>query len=301
MGFLDRAIKNGISNGINKGLGEAVSKAVGESVKNIIQPKVNEAAANYTNAVTGSINEAAKEINEASASMNDAAKKTEEIDTAELEKAFNLLGSMATNAVKDKKVCPKCGELAEGDKQFCPQCGTKLPELTLSQYAVCPECGKQNDIGTKFCASCGAKLPLVIEEENSAKAADEAFMANWDEQLADYPKWCFGGRNFSLEENGTDENGIPNLIFSVSGVTSADLEKYCALLKQNGFVRPEGFYTDEVLYKVVNGVCRAFGTTEAFCDDDTMSVGFYAGDYNKPKEEPKTGKKGGLLGGLFGI
>lgn len=292
MGFLDKAIKNGIG----KGISDAVGKAVGESVKNVIQPKVNEAAAKYTNAVTGALNESAKELNTAAEEMNKASAEAEKIDTAELEKAFSTLEAMATNAVKDKKECPKCGQLIDGSNTFCPMCGEKLPELTLSQYAVCPQCGKQNELGTKFCAGCGAKLPLKLAEEKAASEKDAAVMAEWDEKLGDYPKWCFGGYNFDIEANGED-----TYFFNADGVSVAELEKYVALLKQNGFVRPAGYDNDQILYKVVNGVCRAFSSVEAF-GSDIMSIGFYIDDFDKEKPAASGGsKKGGLLGGLFGL
>jgi len=300
MGFLDRAIKRGIGN--------AVSSAVEQGVRKAVEPKIEQAAANAVNSAAKSINDSVSGDTKVSQGTAAQAQQSQ-VNTAEVNQAMNTLGglfgglssgakSFANEAAKNMKICTACGEGASADNVYCPSCGTKLPEMTVAQGAVCTSCGRQNDIGTKFCAGCGAKLPAAIAEEEAQKAKDEAELAKWDEYLAHYPRWSFGGNNITLECNGRDSNGEPMYNLTVCDTTPDALMRYSQLLKQNGFVRPDGYTSDESLYKVIDGKCYAFNQTDAFCTDPgVMSVGFYIGDYDKRrKPEPKKSFFGGLFG-----
>ena len=300
MGFLDRAIKRGISN--------AVSGAVEQGVRKAVEPKIEQATANAVNSAAKSINDSVSSGTQNYNPENTQVQQSQ-VNTAEVNRAMDTLGGLfgglssgarnfANEAAKNMKICPECGEAAPADNMFCPSCGAKLPEMTVAQGAVCSVCGRQNDVGTKFCAGCGAKLPAAIAEEEAQKKADEAVLAKWDELLYNYPKWSFGGHNYEIENNGAGYDGNPMYLFTVHGTNSQALDSYVQLLKQNGFIRPEGYTSDESLYKMIDGKCFAFGQSEAFSTDPgVMCVAFYIGDYDKrKKEQPKRS----FLGGLFG-
>ena len=282
MGFLDRAIKNGIS----KGIGEAVGKAVEKAVTPKATEWANKTAEQFDRA-TGSMAESAQEVSKSTSGLEGA--------FANLQRAAE---GYATEMSKNVKVCPSCGEPTTAEKAFCPLCGAKLPELSVAEGAVCSSCGKQNTVGTKFCAFCGAKLPAAVAEEAAQKEKDSAVLAKWDELLPWYPKWAFGGCNYEINENGDDGRGNINYLFEADGVNLSQLNQYVELLKQNGFI-PAFSGSSSTYYKVIDGVCRAFDRTEALAYE-RMTIGFYVGDYDKKKEEPAK-KSGGLLGGLFGL
>ena len=54
-------------------------------------------------------------------------------------------------------------------------------------------------------------------------------------------------------------------------------------LKENGFI-PAYDGDSDIYYKVVDGVCRSFDKTDAV-SDDSVSVTFFVGDYDKRAEE----------------
>lgn len=193
MGFLDRAIRRGVSNAI----GDAVEKGV----RDAITPKVEQAAANTVNQAAEAINQSAAQTAQPQGTVNQDS----------VNQATNTLGGLfgqletaanqfANEAAKNMKICPSCGEGAGKDVKFCPKCGAKLPEQTVAEGAVCPSCGKQNAVGTKFCQDCGTKLPGAVAEEQAAQAKADVVMAEWDQKLPQYPKWCFGGKDFNMEQ-----------------------------------------------------------------------------------------------------
>ena len=222
MGFLDKMIKQAVDN--------AVANTVERKVTDIVAPKINNA-----------VNQVADTVVPTTPAVQNQPVQQENIQVAgaQLGGMFGGLASMAqgfaNEAAKNMKICHACQEPAGADVTFCPKCGAELPAQTVAQGAVCTGCGKQNDIGTKFCAGCGTKLPFAIEEENAAKQRDEVVLAKWDALLPQYPRWCFGGRELSLEVTHTDENGNNYYSFYAGGVGSVELEQYKQLLKQNGF------------------------------------------------------------------
>lgn len=269
MNFLERAIKRGI----DKAVSGAVSNAVEQGVKKAVQPMVNQAANGVAKATTQSlagVSEAAAELNSA---MEQSGADAANVDTAELKKAFSMLENMATDMVKDKKVCSKCGEMAGKDEEFCPNCGEKLPSLTMAQLSLCPNCGKQNELGKNFCTACGTKLPLKIEAEKAAAEADAKAMALWDEWLPQYPKWAQGGKNFSLEIIN-EQDGFPTYEFRAEGVDEKALDAYAALLKQNGF-KQQSSGSDSVLCKNIGSVDYCFAQIDVLTDNGVSPV-FYA-------------------------
>jgi len=86
--------------------------------------------------------------------------------------------------------------------------------------------------------------------ETEGPLNDEAFLANWDEHLSDFPKWDVGGDSFTLEDLSEDA-GVTTFRLHVRGV-EANLRAYQAKLALNGFV-PKWKTTTDCLYKEVNG------------------------------------------------
>ena len=312
MGLLKNVVKNGISSAISKGvdgvasgISKGISDAVGAAVQKTVAPaadklagkaaeKINETAESVSNAM----DETAAAANELSGSMAAASTSMAGVEAAPAQGSGldNLSGSLSglmgalENAAAEMasgiKVCPKCGEAAPAGTKFCPKCGTALPEKTIGEMYICPKCGKKNLPETTYCAECGTLLPAAEQEMAEKKSKDDAFIASWSEKLAAFPVWNGGGYDFELDTNG-EENGYPIYIFSAAGVSADGLNGYVKLLEENGFVKPEGFSSPEVLYKVVDGVCRTFSQTEALAYE-RMEIGFYVSDYNKPKTEEKS-------------
>ena len=292
MSLLDRLLKDTV--------GKAVESAAREGVKQAVRPAADAAANAAANAAAKGINHATEGIrqsaNEAAASMNEANAAASKVSNEDWEKAFSVLEGMATTASKNMKVCPACGEAAKADVKFCPACGTRLPEQTVYEMSKCPACGHQNDPGTSFCAECGAKLPSKIAEEEALKAKDAAELAKWDDILPMYPSWRFGGSGIQLEDRRGDGGMLA--ILSVGSTSRAELDKYFALLKENGFERPRNWSADETVFKIVGGNAYVVNQTDAFQDPDCFSIYFgIDNSYLPKKEEPK---KKGFLSGLFG-
>jgi len=130
MGFLERAIRRGVS--------DAVSKAVGNAVRQAVEPTVTD----FANKTAQHFDNAAQNHTQQSSHP-----------TSGLEGAFSNLEraaqSYATKMSENLKVCPNCNKATDAEKTYCPECGSKLPETTVAQSAVCPNCNKQNSIGTE--------------------------------------------------------------------------------------------------------------------------------------------------------
>ena len=283
MGFLERAIRRGVS--------DAVGKAVGDAVRNAVEPKATALA------------------DRAAQNLEQAVPPTQQQTTqsAGLESAFSRLENAAqgyaTEAAKNVKVCPECGKPNAADKKFCADCGTKLPEQTLAEGAVCTSCGTQNNIGTKFCQNCGEKLPATIQEEQAQADRDAAIMAEWDEKLPQYPKWTCGGCEFYIEEY---DPGCFEFCACFNGNDQAArkaVDEYRQILLQNGFRQAGEYPSIENLYKMENGVCYHVNTGMCFeASSDSPSVAFGIGEprggfhYVKPEPKKKTSFKD-----LFGL
>lgn len=149
MSFLKRAIRDGIS----KGIGDAIGKAVQQAV----EPTAAKLA-----------NRAAESLDQATGQRQPAVHRPSGLENA-LGNLHRSVENYATEAAKNIKVRPACGEGVLAEKTFCPSCGAKLPETTVAAIAVCPSCAKQNTIGAKFCADCGTKLPAASEEEETSE------------------------------------------------------------------------------------------------------------------------------------
>ena len=284
MGFLERAIRRCVS--------DAVRKAVGNAVRQAVEPTVTD----FANKTAQHFDNAAQ--NHTQQSLH---------PTSGLEGAFSNLEraaqSYATKMSENLKVCPNCNKATDAEKTYCPECGSKLPETTVAQSAVCPNCNKQNSIGTKFCEDCGTKLPAAIQQEEAAKANDDAVMLEWDEKIPQFPKWNCGGCNYGIE--CYEEN-----YFSFSADFGGNdyaarqaVDSYRRFLVQNGFHQAGQYPNIAHLYKRIDGTVYHVDTEHCFeGDPDCPTIGFDTreplGGYDYVKPEPK--KQVGLKG-LFGF
>jgi hypothetical protein len=286
MGLLDRAIQKGI----NRAVGNAVTGAVEKAVA----PKVEQAAEQVAQQIVPPTQQQPAPdpaITQQQAQQAGAA----------LSGLFGGLNSLATEAAKNMKICPSCGEAAGAQTKFCPKCGGSMPEQTVAQGGLCSSCGKQNDIGTKFCADCGAKLPAAVAEEQAAQAKSDNAMAEWDRLLSQYPKWQFGGRDYRVEQLD-DLEGAPCYQFAAVGVGEAELEQYRQLLLTNGF-RPAGKYPDQYqLFKRIDSIVHNADLEHAF-ESGGLTLYFIVrepnGGFDYVKQAEQKPKGGSLFGSLF--
>ncbi|MBQ7936993.1 MAG: zinc ribbon domain-containing protein [Oscillospiraceae bacterium] len=286
MGFLERAIRKGVSQGVGRAVGEALSKA--------IEPHANELA-----------NKAAQRIDEAAAKNEEYENQRRQNSAfngafANLERAAN---DYATQLGKNMKICPGCGETVTADKKFCPHCGAKLPEQTVAEGAVCPNCGKQNSIGTKFCQDCGTKLPAAVAEEQAQLMKDDAVMAEWNEKLAAFPKWIFGGKDYYIEDYDGGAFSFTATFATYAGAQSA-VRQYRELLLQNGFRQAGQYPNMEHLYKRTDGIVYHADTEHCFEGDPECPQIYFdrsepTGGFDYVKPEPKKQLELKDLKGLF--
>ncbi len=283
MGFLERAIRRGVS--------DAVGKAVGNVVRQAVEPTA-----------TNLINQATQSIDQATQNSQQQAQRSTGLEGA-MSNLESKLQGYATEAAKNTKVCPNCNKPNGADKKFCAECGTKLPEQTLAEGAVCTECGTQNNIGTKFCQNCGVKLPATIQEEQAKAEHDAAIMAEWEAKLPQYPKWNCGGANFEINEYEVGFYGFSADFAGNHLAASQAVDAYRQLLLQNGFRQAGQYPSMNHLYKMVDGVCYHADTEHCFeGDPDCPNIGFDKsepyGGFNYVKPEPK---KATSLKDLFGL
>ena len=276
MGFLERAIRRGVSDAVGKAIGKAIEPTV-----------------------TDLTNKAANTIDQAAQNTEQQVARSSGLEGAMVNLERSVQG-YATEAAKNMKVCPNCNKPTTADKKFCPECGTQLPEQTVAQGAVCPSCGKQNVIGTKFCQDCGTKLPVAVQEEQMHADDHASVMSKWDKQLPQYPKWNCGGSHFEIEVY----DGFTTFSVNFDGNTfraKQAVEQYRQLLLEGGFREAGENPTIEHLYKMIDGVCYHADTEHCFeGDNDTATIYFNTGEpqggfYYKPD------KKSFGLKGLFGI
>ena len=276
MGFLERAIRRGVSDAVGKAIGKAIEPTV-----------------------TDLTNKAANAIDQAAQNTEQQVARSSGLEGAMANLERSVQG-YATEAAKNMKVCPNCNKPTTADKKFCPECGTQLPEQTMAQGAVCPSCGKQNVIGTKFCQGCGTKLPVAVQEEQMHADDHASVMSKWDKQLPQYPKWNCGGSHFEIEVY----DGFTTFSVNFDGNpfrAKQAVEQYRQLLLEGGFREAGENPTIEHLYKMIDGVCYHADTEHCFeGDNDTATIYFNTGEpqggfYYKPD------KKSFGLKGLFGI
>ena len=272
MGFLERAIRRGVSEGIGKAVGQAITKAVEPTATEL----ANKAAQHFDNAAQQNSRPKAQIASGLEGAF------------ANLERAAQ---GYATEMSKNIKVCPNCNQPSDKEKLFCPSCGTKLPETTVSEGAVCTECNKQNPVGAKVCDACGAKLPAAIAEEQAQADRNAAVIAEWDTKLPQYPKWNCGGKNYCIE----DMDGYIRFSADFEGnrfAAEQAVAQYRKALVQNGFIQAGQYPNIAHLYKRVNGVCYHADTEHCFegdpdCPNIYFNIDEPTGGYDYVKPEPK--------------
>lgn len=272
MGFLERAIRRGVSEGIGKAVGQAITKAVEPTATEL----ANKAAQHFDNAAQQNSRPKAQIASGLEGAF------------ANLERAAQ---GYATEMSKNIKVCPNCNQPSDKEKLFCPSCGTKLPETTVSEGTVCTECNKQNPVGAKFCDACGAKLPAAIAEEQAQADRNAAVIAEWDTKLPQYPKWDCGGKNYCIE----DMDGYIRFSADFEGnrfAAEQAVAQYRKALVQNGFIQAGQYPNIAHLYKRVNGVCYHADTEHCFegdpdCPNIYFNIDEPTGGYDYVKPEPK--------------
>lgn len=272
MGFLERAIRRGVSEGIGKAVGQAITKAVEPTATEL----ANKAAQHFDNAAQQNSRPKAQIASGLEGAF------------ANLERAAQ---GYATEMSKNIKVCPNCNQPSDKEKTFCPSCGTRLPETTVSEGAVCTECNKQNPVGAKFCDACGAKLPAAIAEEQAQADRNAAVIAEWDTKLPQYPKWNCGGKNYCIE----DMDGYIRFSADFEGnrfAAEQAVAQYRKALVQNGFIQAGQYPNIAHLYKRVNGVCYHADTEHCFegdpdCPNIYFNIDEPTGGYDYVKPEPK--------------
>lgn len=280
MSILKKIIRDnlgsGISNGISNGISRGISKAVGEAVNKAVAP----AAERYANRTAERFNEATDAMGRSTRQATDAVREADRAARSSgfsgLEGAFgNLRQSIegyATEASKNMKLCPACGEATTADRKFCPACGAKLPEQTMAQGTVCPACGKQNTLGTAFCADCGTKLPAAVESEQATDLRNQAALDSWEAKLPGYPKWDCGGRILELTSYPGDGYCTLDLEFDTGYAADLAIDRYRAKLRQNGF---DGSPNNVDLYKRVGGVTLRVDSSHAHDGDAELPTLYF--------------------------
>ena len=271
MGFLERAIRRGVSDAVGKAIGKAIEPTV-----------------------TDLTNKAANAIDQAAQNTEQQVARSSGLEGAMANLERSVQG-YATEAAKNMKVCPNCNKPTTADKKFCPECGTQLPEQTVAQGAVCPSCGKQNAIGTKFCQDCGTKLPAAIAEEQAQADRNAAVMAEWDAKLPQYPKWTCGGNLLHIEYYEENTYDICVEFENDPSAAQRAVEQYRQILLASGFRQAGEYPSIQQLYKRIDGVVYNVDTEHCFEGDaDTACIYFSVRepcggfDYVKPEPKKKT-------------
>ena len=275
MSYLERTLRRAVSRGVGNAIGNAVRQAV--------EPQA-----------TQFVNQTAQQLNQQTGQTY--------APQSNMQGAFSGLEQAAQNyataAAKNVKVCPNCDATATADKKFCPECGCQLPEQSLAQAAVCTACGTQNNLGTKFCTACGAKLPIALQEEQRQQRKLENAMAQWDQLLPQYPKWCCGGTNISIEQYDPENLAVYVTFQNNPYAARQAVEQYRQILLQNGFRMAGQYPSMEQLFARIGDAVYNVDTEHCFEGDaDTACIGFcrrepYGGfDYVKPEPRRKTGLK----------
>lgn len=173
----------------------------------------------------------------------------------------------AVSSAAEKIVAPKA-------EAYANKVADSLDEATQAIDSASAASEKEEKSGASSLEQSLNRLSQAAEKyaETMEKAAGG--LKEWDEKLPGFPVWCFGGKDFSIDENYTSDEGTTYYIFSAVGATYEDMEAYVKVLKADGFVqRYEG--SDQVLYKDLGGEYLVFSSVEAFNDLDVMSVGMY--------------------------
>ena len=173
----------------------------------------------------------------------------------------------AVSSAAEKIVAPKA-------EAYANSVADSLDEATKTMNSASQT---KTDSGEKAVSSleqAAERLSHSAEAYAKAMETSTADLREWNEKLPGFPVWCFGGREFSIDENFTDDDGTTYYYFNAVGATYKDMCAYVDVLKADGFVQKYKD-SDSVLYKDLGGEYLVFCTVEAFNDLDVMSVGMY--------------------------
>lgn len=174
----------------------------------------------------------------------------------------------AVSSAAEKIVAPKAEEYAN---KVAESLDEAAGEVNAAAAAGAEE--KESDLSSleESLKKLSQSAEKYAEAMEKAAASQEDLNKMWNEKVPGFPVWCFGGTNFSFDENGTAADGGIYYLFNAENTTQEGLDLYVALLKQNGFVRKYAS-SDEVLYKDQGGEYLVFGKTDAFGAAPVMSV-----------------------------
>lgn len=76
------------------------------------------------------------------------------------------------DAMRQIKVCDKCGAANDSFLHRCDECGAKLPRDTLfdlykRNHPYCPICGTVAADHARFCPTCGAEIKHIIKSHHT--------------------------------------------------------------------------------------------------------------------------------------
>lgn len=180
----------------------------------------------------------------------------------------------AVSSAAEKIVAPKAEEYANSVANSLDEATQAMNSASQATTAS----GKKEGSSLEQAAE---RLSHSAEAYAKAMENSTAGLREWNEKLPGFPVWCFGGKEFSIDENYTSDEGTTYYIFNAVGATYEDMEAYVNVLKADGFVQRYKD-SDSVLYKDLGGEYLVFSSVEAFNDLDVMSVGMFR---TKNKEE----------------
>ena len=95
---------------------------------------------------------------------------TEKLEMLRLENMKQC--GFGVEAMKEVKVCEKCGNPSPVQEVYCRECGSKLPDKTLydiykERHTVCPACDTVVASDSDYCPQCGTKLETKNEHKVS--------------------------------------------------------------------------------------------------------------------------------------
>lgn len=196
MGFLDRAIRNGISNGISKGIGDAVGKAV----TNAVEPRATKLA-----------NEAADNIEKSARENGREIKK----NASELESSLNRLN----NALKDYETTYQAGVAEDNKKNVIDAWEKNFPN-----YPKWTCGGKDFDMTIE--EGYQSFTPTFNNHEEAVKATNEyreILKQNGFEERGEYPDIehlykMIDGKCYHVDTEHMFEgdNNMPTIYFNIS-------------------------------------------------------------------------------------
>ena len=174
----------------------------------------------------------------------------------------------AVSSATEKILAPKAEECAN---QMADSLDNAAGEVNAAAAAGADEKkngGSSLEESLNRLSQSAEKYAAAMEK---AAASQEDLNKMWNENVPDFPVWCFGGTDFWFSECGTAADGAIYHVFNAENTTQEGLDLYVALLKQNGFVRKYSS-SDEVLYKDLGGEYLVFGKTDAFGTAPVMTV-----------------------------